>query len=118
MDELKNLVDEFHKTIDKKEFLSYIKSCYKSDNERGYISYTINLLEEKGKTEHNRAYKTMDDLKKINSNSDGIKQIISLVETYDKEWQFVLVIKLLHCGNPLKMVVSGINVWDGCDDYE
>lgn len=102
--QLTDLVNQFHNRIDKKEFLAFIKSCYKQNDEKGYISCTITFLEEEGKTEFARVYKNLDDLKKVDS--EIIKQVVSVAETYERDSEFVLLTKLYYGENPLGVYVS------------
>lgn len=110
MEELTQIIAAFHDKIDKKEYFSYVKSCYKSNEDRGYITLVLDMKDESGNFEINRNYKSLDDIKKIGDPS--IANMISLIESYDRDSEFVLFTGLKYQG---KLIQADVRSFKSSD---
>lgn len=100
MKEVIRIIDDIHGAIDKKEYLSYVKSCYKRDDEKGLIKLTVDI-QENGVVMLNRVYSNLEDLKEIND--DNARRILNILSTfvhkslYDRNSEYMLLIILKYC---------------------
>lgn len=118
-EELNQIIDDFYDSLDKKEYFSYVGESFKSTGKVGYISVHMNMStgdEPNVEIEVTREYKTLECLKDLkNSITDAneqtmLQQVITLIETINKETEFVMVTKLTYDMKPLSVNIQSFSI--------